>query len=1159
MIDRHELIIGFIKNNFDLLINEESLRALYKKRKHDYFLVEKAKSKQGLPRDSEIANELVWYLIKMNVISTRDELTKYLLFPFLKTNIIDSNTYFDAIKLKNQRAPNIDFSKLKKADYLESLKEQIREELKYEQRTSTFKDIDEEIKSKIEEYNSLPSVVDSEDFPEPEPDKRENEVVDEETVWWKQLNLTGNPFPKTEGLLEVKPEFFDDIVIKTKLFRRYLSFIKNTPEEVFKNTIIFGEFGSGKTTLFEYLARVFSSIEIETLYVQLYSETDFQSLVISFKEKIVDELSERLGYGIGEIGSNSNANIDTTSRFLMSTFFEKIKPKGLVIFVDDLHKSLGGTPMALEFLSWLQIFTSEISKKTHLHNISFYIAGALDWKTIVSTQPRYSGSLARRETIEDVTEEDAWDMLNKRLEAFYPNPEVKRVVDRSFISQVYRDLYTNKLALTFRSFIQRIEGEFDLGNFRALTSDPVHIPKETIAKIKAKIESVPLLKKRFDILLNEKMVNDENRIKSLRLLLKIYIRRKVKEEDYLEDIFYLQSLAKAGLIQKYKEDKNTFSWVVNNLLIERSKIIAKEFSLSLDDYLLKVYSLSERKKERESEEIDIITKLIEATNNSGKEILNRVLTLHKEISTVLDTFNYEYSKEKLAENCVESLEMLTKFYLSFVEHFDINDANSKKISFWVDYWFSPEEISRMLSMLNDRNEMESRIWHFSSLYRGAFTKLIQFIQKEYLSLSIIDLGVSNLENHVAEELIKSRDYWRAGSYGQSIKTLYEITQLSFRNFIQNSFTLLYGDMPSRLKEVGNELRDKINERMSFRLAPGVAPLNEFLFLTLEEIGELIVGKSDEETTQIWEHFFSKIYDKYDRKQIRFYFNNLKNLKNSIPDNDRSLSENNLDLRNIISAFTDILKNLDKAYLDILLNGVCTETLDGDTNLYVSMDRLRDKYALKPVHFDVSKMKQLIPKLLLNNVRLSDQAMIENYFTMPYREFYCYLSLLTSERNNSLNITDKFEVKMIRGPIIEVKKIFKFHNGRQPPKIFISHSSSDKDFAVKLANDLKEMGIQVWIDEFQIKVGDSIPQMINDAFDQCNFFGLVLSDESVNSEWVKRELSTAFISELEKRSIRILPILWRQCKIPNLILEKKYADFRKDYGFGMQQLLFAFSN
>ncbi len=41
-------------------------------------------------------------------------------------------------------------------------------------------------------------------------------------------------------------------------------------------------------------------------------------------------------------------------------------------------------------------------------------------------------------------------------------------------------------------------------------------------------------------------------------------------------------------------------------------------------------------------------------------------------------------------------------------------------------------------------------------------------------------------------------------------------------------------------------------------------------------------------------------------------------------------------------------------------------------------------------------------------------------------------------------------------------------------IFISHSSEDKSFVRKLKNDLVQLGHNVWVDEGQIDIGDSIP-------------------------------------------------------------------------------------
>lgn len=39
-----------------------------------------------------------------------------------------------------------------------------------------------------------------------------------------------------------------------------------------------------------------------------------------------------------------------------------------------------------------------------------------------------------------------------------------------------------------------------------------------------------------------------------------------------------------------------------------------------------------------------------------------------------------------------------------------------------------------------------------------------------------------------------------------------------------------------------------------------------------------------------------------------------------------------------------------------------------------------------------------------------------------------------------------------------------------PTIFLSHTSIDKPFVEKLARDLQRLGISVWYDKYEIKVG-----------------------------------------------------------------------------------------
>jgi predicted nucleotide-binding protein len=72
-------------------------------------------------------------------------------------------------------------------------------------------------------------------------------------------------------------------------------------------------------------------------------------------------------------------------------------------------------------------------------------------------------------------------------------------------------------------------------------------------------------------------------------------------------------------------------------------------------------------------------------------------------------------------------------------------------------------------------------------------------------------------------------------------------------------------------------------------------------------------------------------------------------------------------------------------------------------------------------------------------------------------------------------------------------------------VFISYSSKDRDFAERLATDLRASGAGVWFDQWEIKVGDSITQKINDGIHDNDYLAVVLSPDSVASHWVRKEL------------------------------------------------------
>ena len=115
------------------------------------------------------------------------------------------------------------------------------------------------------------------------------------------------------------------------------------------------------------------------------------------------------------------------------------------------------------------------------------------------------------------------------------------------------------------------------------------------------------------------------------------------------------------------------------------------------------------------------------------------------------------------------------------------------------------------------------------------------------------------------------------------------------------------------------------------------------------------------------------------------------------------------------------------------------------------------------------------------------------------------------------------------------------------QIFISYSSKDADFALKLFKSLQPF-YDVWIDQDDIKGGAKWEQLLKDAITNCDVFLVVVSSNSNNSDWVRRE--TILADRLNKFRI---PIMLND-DMPLRLLDLQYIDFRGDYSGGLRDLL-----
>src|SRR5213594_3700946 len=112
-------------------------------------------------------------------------------------------------------------------------------------------------------------------------------------------------------------------------------------------------------------------------------------------------------------------------------------------------------------------------------------------------------------------------------------------------------------------------------------------------------------------------------------------------------------------------------------------------------------------------------------------------------------------------------------------------------------------------------------------------------------------------------------------------------------------------------------------------------------------------------------------------------------------------------------------------------------------------------------------------------------------------------------------------------------------------VFLSHSSVDKPFVRRLADFLEQGGeIKVWLDEGKIQPGDNIVLAIDRGL-RADATLLILSPDSVKSRWVGEEWSAVFWKQVNQGTVKLAPVLFRDCTLPTFLANKLYVDARGD--------------
>lgn len=108
-------------------------------------------------------------------------------------------------------------------------------------------------------------------------------------------------------------------------------------------------------------------------------------------------------------------------------------------------------------------------------------------------------------------------------------------------------------------------------------------------------------------------------------------------------------------------------------------------------------------------------------------------------------------------------------------------------------------------------------------------------------------------------------------------------------------------------------------------------------------------------------------------------------------------------------------------------------------------------------------------------------------------------------------------------------------------VFLSHSSKDKAVVRPLAERLRADGVRVWLDEWELKPGDSIPAKIEEGLERSRVLALCMSANAFGSDWARLEAGTFRFRDPLNKERRFIPLRLDEAEIKGSLAQFLYIN------------------
>jgi len=346
--------------------------------------------------------------------------------------------------------------------------------------------------------------------------------------WWQRFKLISNPL--TERIPFTTEREFENLLVETKIFRVFNNLLIKPDRLLNKVILITGEFGSGKTVLFDYIR--FNLIKHSDIIQKIiFLGNPYKNSVIlrdDFYNKLYYELTRKHNPVASELSILE----------LLQSLKEKRKIKGLVLILDELHKN-PEYEITLDFLKYLQSFFQEVQR---IMKFTIIAVGRVEWEERLRNNPQYSGTISQYYRMPELEVNEALDIIHKRLIFYSEDETCAKKNEERITKEAMEKIFQNIFSRTPREVMMETNRIFENLKTGVEIVTPYQITHQidntTLSLIKRTIKSRQFIQLNKDLLtVKDELSNEEFEI-AIQVLSELKHRSTltVKEWDNLYTI-----------------------------------------------------------------------------------------------------------------------------------------------------------------------------------------------------------------------------------------------------------------------------------------------------------------------------------------------------------------------------------------------------------------------------------------------------------------------------------------------------------------------------------------------------------------------------------------------------------------------------------------------